>query len=42
MQEPKIIPKDPVKRAKARAIAEIINSGYFIFIFKLWPAIKFK
>nr|UOU03305.1 glutathione S-transferase zeta 3 [Brachionus rubens] len=26
-QEPKLLPQDPVKRAKARAIAEIINSG---------------
>jgi maleylacetoacetate isomerase len=26
-QSPQLIPKDPVKRAKARAIAEIINSG---------------
>lgn len=25
--EPSLIPKDPIKRAKARAIAEIINSG---------------
>jgi maleylacetoacetate isomerase len=26
-QEPNLIPTDPVKRARARAIAEIINSG---------------
>lgn len=26
-QGPNLIPKDPIKRAKARAIAEIINSG---------------
>ena len=25
--EPRLLPKDPVKRAKARAIAEIVNSG---------------
>nr|QUF59422.1 glutathione S-transferase GSTZ3 [Brachionus angularis] len=26
-QQPRLIPQDPIKRAKARAIAEIINSG---------------
>ncbi len=26
-QEPRLLPTDPLKRAKARAIAEIINSG---------------
>ena len=26
-QEPRLIPKDPIKRAQARAIAEIVNAG---------------
>ena len=26
-QKPSLLPKDPIKRAKARAIAEIVNSG---------------
>jgi maleylacetoacetate isomerase len=26
-QEPHLIPKDPIKRAQARAIAEIVNAG---------------
>jgi maleylacetoacetate isomerase len=27
VQEPRLLPRDPVRRAQARAIAEIVNSG---------------